>query len=134
VTPALTFTSGSPGTLMGTYRYKPLLTPVVLTTGKYLINAWGFGDSDKNGNTNLALPPAITGHTGGGLLSYNDLAQFDPAASPGIFPTSAAGVTSNFQFAAGSFIATPEPQTYLLMGSMLVAALYFARRKQRNRA
>ncbi len=138
MTPTVVFgTVAGQGTPIGTYQFKPI-TPVVLTTGKYIVGAWGF-IVDFNGNLNSPpLPPptpSITGDTGGGLVAYSpgDLATYSVA--PGAFPTLSGGVISNFQFAAGNFqFAVPEPETYLLMGSLLGAVMFLAYKKKRAKA
>lgn len=136
VVPTVVFGGGSPqGSLIGTYRFQSI-TPVVLPTGKYLVGAWGFSGSDPNGNLNLPSPPAIVGNTGGGLVSYPnppDMSYYSPYDNPGgIFPTTTTGVISNFQFAAGNFqFAVPEPETYLLMGSLLGGVMLLAWKRKR---
>lgn len=48
-----TFTSGSPGTLETSYRYKTLATPLTLPPGHYTIVAYGYGSGERifNGGT-----------------------------------------------------------------------------------
>jgi len=63
-----TFTSGSPGTLIGGSRFKTLGSPLLLTPGAYTIVAYGYSASERNGNLGTGST-AGTVNVGGGLIS-----------------------------------------------------------------
>ncbi len=135
LTPALSFTSGDPGSLDGNYRFKDLIVPLLLTPGTYVVSSWGYNSVDLNGNTNPAngAPfPVITGETGGGLVTYSG-SSYGPVATA--FP----GITSSdndpFHYAAGNFTftAVPEPKTYLILGSLLGLTVFALSARKRPR-
>lgn len=135
ISPVVAFTSVDPGTLVGNYRFRDLLVPLILKPGTYVINSWGFANNiaDKNGNTNPSYPapyPMITGDTGGGLVTYTS-SFYGPSA--GAFPTIISSDGDPFHYAAGNFqFAVPEPGTYLTLGSLLGVALIAIAAKRRK--
>jgi hypothetical protein len=99
-----------PGTLVGNYAFKPLVSPLTLPAGSYTISARGYNNDDLNGNENI---PVFTVNTddGGGLISFVGTGRYDPP--PGTVPTAGfsplttaaqgfPNVTAHV-FAAGSF-------------------------------
>ncbi len=125
VTSVLSFTTSSPGTLIGGSLFKTLNTPVILPTGDYSIVSWGYSASDPDGNLGYGgLVPSTT--TGNGLISFVGSARFSPQGTGGVYPTGDNGFTSDSldggpdnRYYAGTFeyTAVPLPPTLLLLGS-----------------
>ena len=105
-----------PGTLVGGYAFKPLVSPLTLPVGSYTISAHGYNNVDLNGNETL---PNFSVNTddGGGLISFVGTGRYDPAPptvpAGGFSPLTTAvqgfpNVTSHV-FGAGSFQFRPAP-------------------------
>jgi len=94
----LSFTSGAPGALEGGHRFKDLVTPVDLSAGAYTIVANGFGDDDRNYNTNFAPGLAPLSGEDGGVLEYFGR-RFGPAND---YPVNVDGGL-NASYRAGTF-------------------------------
>ena len=106
---SLTFTSGSPGALIGGSRFKPLSTPLVLPAGfQGTISADGYGSGERNGNWWFGGSTPWTMNDGGGLISFVGTSRWDGGA--GVFPNNLDTVYPN-RYAAGTFQFGP---TYTL--------------------
>ncbi|MGO9622774.1 MAG: PEP-CTERM sorting domain-containing protein [Desulfobaccales bacterium] len=129
VTSVLSFTTSSPGTLIGGSLFKTLDTPVILPPGDYSIVSWGYSASNPDGNLGYAGIVPSTTNTGNGLISFVGSARFSPQGTGGVYPTGDNGYTSNSldggpdnRYYAGTFEftaypAVPLPSTLLLLGS-----------------
>jgi len=94
-----TFSDGSPGTLWGGSRFKPLDSPVVLAPGSYSIVAYGFSGANPNGNESLQTKTWTT-NDGGGLISFTGSSRH--GGSPGTLPPDLDTGSANC-YAAGTF-------------------------------
>ncbi len=109
---ATNFTSGSPGTLINGDRFKALAVPVGLTNGDYIIVAYGYDNTERNGNTAVTGEvdfPAPPLDTGGGALHfvgsrYGAAGAFPQTVDVGVAQYGAG--TLEFQTAAGSAYTT----------------------------
>jgi hypothetical protein len=116
---------GSVGTLVGSFRYITLATPLVVKANTpFGLYAHGFGDMDMNYNP--AFPPSapVTFEGGNGLVNY-ELAWFQPPGAQHatqIFGTSWGAASITFRDAAAPS-AVPEPATVVLLGGGLVVVL-----------
>ena len=99
----LTFTPGSPGTLDGGSRFKPLAEPLVLPPGDYSMVAYGYGASERNANQGVAELEGLDIDTAGGAIQFVGTSRFGTA---GQFPTTADGGPAN-RYAAGTFKFSP---------------------------
>jgi hypothetical protein len=95
----LTFTTASPGTLVGGSRFKPLATPLLLPAGSYTIVAYGYGAGEPNANSSGVAGGFGTSDTGGGIISFTGLGRFGTA---GQFPATPDGGPAN-RYGAGTF-------------------------------
>jgi hypothetical protein len=132
------FDSASPGlpdlVNDGQYDLYKTIAPVLLDPGNYSIVAVGFSNQDPNGNT--GYPGGLgAAEDGSGLLTYTGSSRFD-AAQMGtlIFPTTTDGGPAN-RYDAGTFefTATPEPASFILIGTGLALISFGRRRFLRNR-
>ena len=109
----LTFTSASPGTLEGGYRFKTLATPIALAAGQYSIVAVGFTGSSLDGDAGVPSPPIVvpTEHSGG-AISFVNTGRYDYSASLD-FPTNIAPppVDTN-RYLAGTFQFVTRADTF----------------------
>jgi hypothetical protein len=151
VTPEVTFTKKSPGTLVGGSRFIALKTPVKFDVGADLtVVAWGFTDAQKNGH--FYLPPfngkgnpLWTTNSNGdtpGWISYVGSGRFGPQNSPGAFPKTAENrkpvvpnpyAAGTFMWIEGPFGQTPEPSSFVLaaIGGTCVFLAYGFRKYRR---
>ena len=100
----------APGSLVGNYAFKPLVSPLTLPVGSYTISAHGYNNDDLDGNENVGNFIVKT-DDGGGLISFVGTGRFDyptdgvPAGGFSPLTTAAQGfpnVTAHV-FAGGSF-------------------------------
>jgi hypothetical protein len=142
------FTHAAPGTLTGSYRFKPLSTPLLLSPGSYSIVAQGYSITDMLLSASLLNTNPIVSDTGGGLIQFVGSGRIDwRMPTPAGFPLlTGAGAhlsnTSPDMFGAGDFQFTdpppdtaPEPASIGLLGLGLVSLVGVAwrrRRRQRN--
>lgn len=137
---ALTFT-GTQGTLDGAFRYQTLATPLELPAGFVgRIGAWGFTGADRYFNAFDVSPTgfANVATDGAGLLTFGSVYY---AEAPGGAPMLRSGDGSPGWYGAGSFtfdtgggaVVTPEPGTWALLGTGLVALGGIAARRRRAR-
>ena len=138
VTPlaSMTFTAAMPGTLDaggmdGSSRFLPLLTPLRLDPGDYVIAADSFSSDDPNANEVVQIKTWTT-NDGGGLITFDANSPYD--SSPGVFPT--IPYTNPNGYAAGTFqftSAVPEPGEYaLMMGAAALGLAGWRRRRARR--
>ncbi len=100
VAASMTFNQTAPGTLFEGSRFKPLVSPLNLSTGAYTIIAYGYGVSELAGNLGVGLPPEPwETQSGGGALSF--VGSGRPGLA-GTFPTVIDGGPAN-RYAAGTF-------------------------------
>ncbi|MCH2129306.1 MAG: lamin tail domain-containing protein [Pirellulaceae bacterium] len=105
------FTSGDPGTLIDSSRFKQLSTPLTLVPGEYTVVAHGFGSSEKAGDQNFGGPGAAfkTLNDGNGAISF--VGESRLGTTVGTFPTQLINGSVNhfsagtFQFSTGGFIS-----------------------------
>lgn len=98
---SLTFTPGSPGTLVGGSRYKALTCPVSLPAGFHgKVVADGYSASEPNGN-GFGGAVTWTTNTMGGKITYVNSATYSNSA--GVYPTNIDGGPAN-RYAAGTFV------------------------------
>ncbi len=90
----LTFTQAAPGTLAGAHRFKPLAAPRTLAPGAYTIVGYGYGASERNGNSASLITVA-----GGGRLAFVGSSRYGTAGS---FPATPDGGPAT-RYGAGSF-------------------------------
>ncbi|GLC24209.1 PEP-CTERM sorting domain-containing protein [Roseisolibacter agri] len=135
---ALTF-SGTQGTLDGAFRYQALAAPLELPAGFVgRIGAWGFVGADRYFNAFDVSQSGFARMTtdGGGLLDFGSVYY---AEAPGGVPTLRSGDGSPGWYGAASFtfeagraaVVTPEPGTWALLGTGLVAIAGIAARRRR---
>ena len=132
----MNFWAGSPGTLVGAYRFKPLAVPLHLAPGTYTIVGYGFNALDENHNSWLggAGPgPTFDGGTviGGDLISFVKSVYGGGSDAPGVFPTSPgvpAGYTGDY-FDGPNMIFIPAPGA-ILLGSIGVGLVGWLRRRR----
>jgi hypothetical protein len=98
---ATNFTTANPGTLVDGSRFKPLASPLVLSSGTYTLAAYGFTDDNLHGNA-LLQARSWTTDSGGGLLSFVGPSRFGAA---GAFPASQCDGVNNCSTVADSFAA-----------------------------
>ena len=98
----LTFTTADPGTLVGSNRFKPLATPVVLAPGQYTMVAHGFGSDEKAGHQDFGGPSQTFKTLDDGIGAISFVGQSRLGSTPGQFPTLLAGGDVN-HFSAGTF-------------------------------
>jgi len=98
----LQFTSGEPGTLIDSSRFKSLATPLVLTPGQYTVVGHGYGPGEPAGHEGFAGPDSTfkTTDDGGGAISFVGTSRL--GGTTGLFPATVSGGTSNY-FSAGTF-------------------------------
>ena len=131
------FDNASPGTPDlandGIYDLYKAIAPVLLDPGNYSIVAVGFSDQDPNGNIGY---PGGVGATedGSGLLTYTGSSRFDNAQTGTlIFPTTVdTGPANRYDAGTFEFTATPEPASFVLIGTGLVLIGFGRRRILRN--
>lgn len=135
---AVTFT-GTQGTLDGAFRYQALATPLELPAGFIgRIGAWGFVGADRYLNMfDINQSGSVRVATdGGGLLGFGSVFYSSVA---GDVPTVRSGDGGAGWYGAGSFtfeaggaaVVTPEPGTWALLGTGLVALGGIAARRRR---
>ncbi|HUF63153.1 MAG TPA: hypothetical protein VMN36_13835 [Verrucomicrobiales bacterium] len=95
----LVFTPENPGTLIGGSRFLPLASPLRLEPGAYVINAYGYGDGESNGNQG-ALDLLLSTDDGGGILRFIGGAHWGEV--PGDYPTNQDSGPED-RYAAGTF-------------------------------
>ncbi|MFN0130351.1 MAG: lamin tail domain-containing protein [Verrucomicrobiales bacterium] len=78
---SLAFSNADPGQLAAgtSSRFKPLPTRVVLEPGEYSVVAYGYSNSEMNGNAS-GNAPAWSTSTGGGLIRFTGTARYGSAA------------------------------------------------------
>jgi hypothetical protein len=116
---ALTFTTASPGTLVGGSRFKALASPLTLQPGSYSIVAFGYGSAERNGNSGDAAAFGTLASTD--ALSFVGSSRFSPGGSTA-FPTSIDLGPAN-RYGAGTFafvdpdappvVAPPAAESYV---------------------
>jgi hypothetical protein len=94
----LTFSAGAPGTADGGSRFISLATPLPLPVGTYSIVAWGYGDTEMNGNAGGLTAP-WTVNDGDGSIIPDGGGRFGAA---GAWPGTVDGGPPN-RYAAGTF-------------------------------
>ena len=126
VVPIIDFTTGT-GTSVGPSIFSPVAGgPKLLPAGgHYTIAAWGFNNSEPNGNIYYCVPtetnPAVF-NSGGGLISEG-VATYSDNGTPGAYPNNPpTGFYIPGQYWAGTFTfeAVPIPGTVWLLGSGLL--------------
>ena len=100
---SLVFTAASPGTLVGSQRFKTLASPLSLVPGSYTIVAYNYGATEPNGNS-----LAFNGGTqdGGGALRFVGSSRYGVTAPPPSTAASWPGTPDSgpaAQYAAGTF-------------------------------
>jgi hypothetical protein len=96
----LKFAPGDPGTLEGGSRFKPLPQPLALTPGSYTIVAYGYNDTERNGNVGTGNGvDALTTDGGGGAIRFVGLSRYGAA---GVFPATV-DTGPEDRYAAGTF-------------------------------
>ncbi len=104
----LSFTNGSPGTLVGGSRFKTLASPITLPAGfQGMIVADGYGTGEQDGNA-MGATPTWTTASGSGAISFVGTSYW--AMTPGTYPTSNDTNPAN-RYAAGTFVFAPGPIT-----------------------
>ncbi len=128
VTNIVDFSTSSPGDLIGGSRFKDV-ADVTLGPGHYSIVAWGYNDSEKNGNLAYSGISASTMNDGGGLISFVGTSRYSLTA--GVYPDTIGAGPEN-RYLAGTLEYTPTPSTMLLLGSGMIglAALGWRSRKK----
>jgi hypothetical protein len=145
-----TFTPGS-YPVQGYYVYQ-IVAPVAFTVGDtYEVDAVGFSASDPNGNMNSGSEAPIL-NTFGGAVTYlagdstyslntnlaltTDSYNYPPAAAnqnAGVLDRGGNGDANDpALYDAGSFGATPEPGSLLLLGTGLLGLAFFAFRRAKS--
>jgi hypothetical protein len=145
ISPELTFTKASPGTLVDGSRFKTLETPIKVAFGVELtVVAWGFTNAQQNGNFYLSPydgkgnPPWTTNgnSTTTGWISFEGTGRY--GATAGAFPKNVdahkPGVPN--PYAAGTFMWTeglPEPSSFVLAatGALSLLVVYGWKKKRK---
>lgn len=107
-----TFSTGNPGVLSGSYRFKSV-PPVSLDPGPYTIVGWGYGAGDSNGNDGNAGNWPVTTDDGGGLIEFVGVSRFGDAGAPGGFPGTPDGGPP-VRYGAGTFSYRAFEETFQL--------------------
>jgi hypothetical protein len=104
-----TFTQAAPGTLTGSYRFKALSTPLLLSPGSYSIVAQGYSITDMLLSASILNTNPIVSDTGGGLIQFVGSGRIDwRMPTPAGFPL-LTGASAHLQnaspdmFGAGDF-------------------------------
>ena len=121
---------GTPGTLVGSYRFLDLATPIRIEANTaFGLYAFGYGTQDRNYHSGID-PFAAVPFDGAGLVNFH-LSWYQPAgagsATQDHFNRYGA---ANFTFRDATITATPEPATIALVGGGLVVVLAAARRRR----
>ncbi len=137
-----TFSTASPGALIGGSRFKSLASPITLPAGFHgSIVAWGITEANSGGEPLVDESnntPTWTLDTGGGLLSFVGTSRLLATGSASITYPSVPdtfvvhGSYASHQYMAGTFqfAAVPEPSTIALAGLAIavVSAAFYRRR------
>jgi hypothetical protein len=116
----LTFDAANPGVRLGGSLFKPLPTPVTLLPGNYTIAAYGFDESNPEGNAGRppydGSAPLWTTHDGGGLIRFEGVARYggDVGWYPGHLDRGPANryAAGNFIFSGATLAAPPYAADY----------------------
>ena len=95
------FTPGEPGTLEDGSRFKPLGVPLGLDEGAYTIVAWGYGQTEPNGNDGGVgnFPNTVTDNPS---IEFVGNSRFGDPAANGQFPATVDSGPAN-RYGAGNF-------------------------------
>lgn len=130
----MNFTAGDGSVLDGSYLFKPLGTPLVLSPGTYTIAGYGFntGGNNEYNSHNAQDSGGPTFDDGGGLISFVK-SVWTPSGSavPPTFPTTSYGLgyPDYFDAANMKYEAVPVPGAVLLgLLGLSVASVKLRRR------
>ena len=118
----LQFTAADPGTLLGSNRLKPLVTPLVLTPGDYTIVAHGYGSGEAAGNEGFGGPGSEfkTLDDAGGAISFVGSRL---GTTAGLFPTIEEAASVNY-YSAGTFQFDTTSVVSPLVGTDIQAPMH----------
>ncbi len=95
----LVFTPENPGTLIGGSRFLPLAAPLRVEPGAYMVNAYGYGEGESNGNQG-SVDLLLSTDDAGGILRFIGGAHWGDV--PGDYPPNQDGGPED-RYAAGTF-------------------------------
>lgn len=119
-----TFSAANPGSLEGSYRFKPIAGGLTLAAGDYSIVSFGYDAAEMNGNITLGGSPYTD--DGNGIISFVGRSRFGD--TQGAFPVNADAYAAQYMGPSFQFSAIPEPAAAVFAGLFAGSTLLRRRR------